>query len=648
MYVTFFRDVEAQQPPVEEDWTLEEIAGLIEEAAANSKAELSLIKLARFGNKRTPRGSFRSDENILAVTGCEGDYDGGKVTVEQAKELVEKAGIHAIIYTTPSHTPDAPRFRVFCPFASKDGLQPPEREQMVRRLNGVLGGILADESFTLSQAYYYGRINGKPPVQAIVIDGMEFIDQADQLDAGAIGKSGTNKTQTGNGKDPEGEALDVPEMIRRFATGESMHPSMLRYIGSLARDLPRERIVQVLEGLWNAARQPRYGGRWPELMRVLNWVMEKERLKNPPQTPQDQLPKTPYINPGNWRDNPPPVLEWAVPNLIPSRQVTLFSGTGASGKSTIALHNCAATVIGATWLNFFPEEGPAIFIDAEDDPRAIYDRLDSCATLYEKSMQDFENLRILSMVGQDALMANFNPKTGKIQTTDFYRMILRDAEEIRPKVIAISNLSNVFGGNENDRGQVTQFVGLMQKVAIVANGAMIVISHPSLTGESSRSGLSGSTQWHNAARARMWLHSADKDENGETVEEPDSDARILEFKKNQYGPIGEKVWLRWNRGLFLPNNVRPSDIDKAARDLRVENVFTAILRRLTLSNRRVSPNKSITYAPSVFANEPEAKEAGIGRKELEAAMVRLFAAGTIKVETVGSASKQRSSIVLSN
>ena len=35
-------------------------------------------------------------------------------------------------------------------------------------------------------------------------------------------------------------------------------------------------------------------------------------------------------------------------------------------------------------------------------------------------------------------------------------------------------------------------------------------------------------------------------------EQPDNDLRQLEFKKNQYGPIGETIVLRYQRGLFLP------------------------------------------------------------------------------------------------
>ena len=37
-------------------------------------------------------------------------------------------------------------------------LSPTLRNKMVDRLNGVLGGVLSRESWTLSQAFYFGRV----------------------------------------------------------------------------------------------------------------------------------------------------------------------------------------------------------------------------------------------------------------------------------------------------------------------------------------------------------------------------------------------------------------------------------------------------------------------------------------------------------
>ena len=96
-----------------------------------------------------------------------------------------------------------------------------------------------------------------------------------------------------------------------------------------------------------------------------------------------------------------------------------------------------------------------------------------------------------------------------------------------------------------------QFASLLTRIAQMANGSVQLISHPSLTGISSDSGLSGSTQWHNAVRARSYL----KEVKAEDGQRPDSDLRELEFKKNQYGPVSDTVLLRYQHGMFLPVGV---------------------------------------------------------------------------------------------
>src|SRR5262249_4592728 len=63
------------------------------------------------------------------------------------------------------------------------------RARWVARANGVLGGILARESFVLSQAFYLGGIEGQPPIKVIPTVGAR-IDLCDDLDEGAIFKNG--------------------------------------------------------------------------------------------------------------------------------------------------------------------------------------------------------------------------------------------------------------------------------------------------------------------------------------------------------------------------------------------------------------------------------------------------------------------------
>jgi len=138
------------------------------------------------------------------------------------------------------------------------------------------------------------------------------------------------------------------------------------------------------------------------------------------------------------------------------------------------------------------------------------------------------------------------------------------------------------------------------------------------------------------ARAHLTTVKLDKDE------EPDPNLRILEFKKNNYGPIAKSIALRWEDGVYKP---MPSiaSLDKLAADRHAETVFLTLLVRFNSQNRNVSPNPGQTFAPTIFSREPEAKGLKIGA--LKDAMSRMFESNQIHVELVGPPSHQRAHLV---
>jgi hypothetical protein len=166
--VSMFADVRAQR--IEPNHlSLRQLQERLNSTTARDKAALPLVKLATFGDARTEKGnSLRHDANLLRVSGVEGDYDAGAVTPQDAAERLRQAGIAALIYTTPSHTAEAPRWRVLAPLARP--VAPAEREALCALLNGALGGILAAESFTPSQSYYFGAVTGRP-VESVLVEG---------------------------------------------------------------------------------------------------------------------------------------------------------------------------------------------------------------------------------------------------------------------------------------------------------------------------------------------------------------------------------------------------------------------------------------------------------------------------------------------
>jgi hypothetical protein len=89
--LTFFENAYATRK-TEQELTLDALATSIQAAHAPEKAPLRWLKLARFGDVRSDKGSLRHDGNVLAVTGVEGDYDGKEVAFATAREILRKAG----------------------------------------------------------------------------------------------------------------------------------------------------------------------------------------------------------------------------------------------------------------------------------------------------------------------------------------------------------------------------------------------------------------------------------------------------------------------------------------------------------------------------------------------------------------------------
>jgi RecA-family ATPase len=342
-----------------------------------------------------------------------------------------------------------------------------------------------------------------------------------------------------------------------------------------------------------------------------------------------------WLDMSNWDSVPTPERKWAIKDRVPLNQAGLFSGEGGAGKSIIELMKNVAHVTGKDWLGSLPEPGPAFYIGAEDDENEIHIRLAAIARHYGTSFRGLTKagLKVLCLLGKDATLCFSNGKSGKVEVTPLYRQLYEAAGDLKPKNISIDTLSRAFSGNEIDRNQVYAFAMHMQALAMVAGGSVTVLSHPSLSGISSGSGISGSTAWHGAFRFRQYLTGIRPDAG----EQPDSDLRQLEFKKNQYGPIGGSIVLRYQRGLFLPEGGL-SNLDQAAQDQKTDEIFLALLARFEGEGRNASHlETSNNYAPKAFCKEKEAK--GIRKHHLNESMLRLFEVGKIHVENYGRPSR---------
>jgi KaiC/GvpD/RAD55 family RecA-like ATPase len=243
--------------------TLRQLAAEIVAEEATDKARLPGFKLATFGNDKTlsPSGhSYRTNANMQAVSGLEADYDGGEITPEDACDVLLRAGLSGIVYTTPSHSPDAPRWRVFTPF--EEERPPVERAQTMARLNGLFDGKLDGSSFTPSQFFYGGNVTGRPKVKAYLVEGRRYVDTADDLDATARGKHGREKGVAND------NTTDEAGLLEAIASGAVYHTSTTALAGKWASaGVP---MGDAIQRIWQAfMRVEKRDSRWHDRVAVL-------------------------------------------------------------------------------------------------------------------------------------------------------------------------------------------------------------------------------------------------------------------------------------------------------------------------------------------------------------------------------------------
>lgn len=329
---------------------------------------------------------------------------------------------------------------------------------------------------------------------------------------------------------------------------------------------------------------------------------------------------------------PVPQRQWLVHDMIPMKTVTLFSGDGGTGKSLMALQLAVNVVAGGGWLGEPVSRGRALFLSAEDDDDELHMRLSAICRALGLQWSQLEGLTLRSLAGEDALLA-LQDRIALMQSALFDEIEARAAED-RPALIVLDTLADMFPANENDRAAVRQFVGILRGLALRQKCAVVLLSHPSLTGLNTGTGTSGSTAWNNSVRSRLYLERIVSDGY-----EADPDKRMLSTKKANYGRVGGELSLTWRDGVFT-RDAQPQGLDRLAAGAKAERVFLSLMRSYTAQGRHVSASPGPTYAPSIFAKHPEAE--GCTKRAFASAMESLLGRGDVVIGQHGSGAKARS------
>ena len=265
-----------------------------------------------------------------------------------------------------------------------------------------------------------------------------------------------------------------------------------------------------------------------------------------------QLLATPVANQirlWDWSMAPDPKpMEWLVQDWLPAGRVSMLTGEGGAGKSRLALQLAAGIVTGGDsdsgWidapidcLRLGPSVGdgrPVIFAsweDTEDDFARRLAELSGQAAPWIKP----ELLTLLKV----ADLSGYGPAWGQSHPASLPKLTetgqeLRAAAEILgAALLVLDPVAAAYAGNENDRGQVRQFIADWDAWGRATNCGVLILAHPPKSGAE----YSGSTDWNGAVRSRWAMQ---KVRRGPAPSTKGQDNRPEEWQlslpKRNYGP----------------------------------------------------------------------------------------------------------------
>ena len=274
------------------------------------------------------------------------------------------------------------------------------------------------------------------------------------------------------------------------------------------------------------------------------------------------------LKPTPWSEIEEVNREWLIPNWLPANTVTMFTGQGGVGKSWLTLQiacQIASHAESDAWGKAHyslpkPSEYDdstandprhIVFASYEDEPAEIKRRLNALSSSFDwiaserKLIED--NLHIVDMRGIGSVWGpgagNHISITGELLRPG--EALRKVCEDINASLLILDPLSGAFGGNENDRTAVYDFVSAFRGWGDEQNCAMLIVGHLPKSSEGRASGFSGSTAWEASVRSMWMLSKVDVIQKGKGDE--DEFYFALQHTKGNYARLQKEIPLAKNQ-----------------------------------------------------------------------------------------------------
>jgi hypothetical protein len=326
----------------------------------------------------------------------------------------------------------------------------------------------------------------------------------------------------------------------------------------------------------------------------------------------------------------PPPRDWAVDHWLAQGHVALLAGAPGVGKTLLAQTLGTCLALGSEYIDLIPRPRRVLIWGGEDEDAELWRRqLDICRRLNVNTEALAGQLIVESYLSRDITLAGLG--FGRLVTTSMMTELREQIGDYKADYVFLDSLARVYGGNENDRHQVTQFVSELAHACAPTAAGLCLLGHP---GKAAGSEYSGSTAWEGSVRSRLYLGHRLPDQQPDDQEEAPAEdtVRYVCRRKSNYSA---KDWrkLTYEGGVLVPEARTPQRIGRPAGEFGHDVVLRAVRKLADLHMHGNSAQNSPSYLPRLAKQYRMLEE--LSERQFAGHMRELIVARRLANQTIG-------------
>ena len=245
---------------------------------------------------------------------------------------------------------------------------------------------------------------------------------------------------------------------------------------------------------------------------------------------------------------------WLVRGWIPAHRFGLLVGVGGQGKSRLGVQLASSVAVGTRdWLGPHgptlndATPRPVVWCSWEDEPFHVRTLMgDMASSIGDRFHFLHPSGPVWAPGGGRAGKSSHVSTMGSETATGRY--VLDYARRVRASLLVLDPLAAAYMGDESSRSLVRAYCAALDAWGQAHACTVLCVAHPSKSalrdGGDEFGSISGSTDWHSAARYLIRLGPA-KDPRAPKPTSRDAPTYpAMRLGKSSYGPEGGLVWLR--------------------------------------------------------------------------------------------------------